>query len=179
MDLYQSAKVEKNHHRACNAWHIDQDWTIKRWEVEYVYTPLWVAHLLFQSFEFSHFHQMAQVAFWAEVAPVLVDMDPFLCTLSLSVDSLLCHFGKAGSQPFGVHKPLPGVLLSQHSPCYDRETQHLASCLLGLPQKVSLLVVTFHLLRRAKTILWPFWPYSRQDRFRTIQAVRDVLVVPQ
>jgi len=53
-----------------------------------------------------------------------------------------------------------------------------ASSLLGLRSEVSWLVVAFPLLRHVKTLLWPFWLYSRQDTCRTVQAVPDLLVLP-
>jgi hypothetical protein len=33
-------------------------------------------------------------------------------------------------------------------------------------------------LWRVKTLLWPFWPYSRQEACLTGQAVPDLLVFP-
>jgi len=96
----------------------------------------------------------------------------------MSVDTFLCHFGKEGSHPFDFHQPLLGILLSQPSPCCARETPHPASSLPGLRREVSWLVVAFPLLTRAKTHLWPFWPYSRQDACRTVQAVPDLVVFP-
>jgi hypothetical protein len=59
---------------------------IERWEAEYVYTHIRVAHLVFRS---SNCDQVAQVAFRAEVAPVVVEVHPCLCASSVSVDSLL------------------------------------------------------------------------------------------
>jgi hypothetical protein len=78
-----------------------------------------------------------EAVFWAEVPPVLVEVRLFLCTSSVSADSLLCHFGIEGSHLFDFYKPLPGVFLSQPSPFGDQETQLLASSLLGIPCKVS------------------------------------------
>ena len=63
------------------------------------------------------------MAFWAEVAPVVVEVHTCLCTSSVSANSLLCHFGKEGSHPFDFHELLPDVIVSQPSPCYARETQ--------------------------------------------------------
>jgi hypothetical protein len=48
---------------------------------------------------------VVQVAFWAETVSFqisvvcigVVDVHLFLCTTSMSADSLLCHFGKEGS----------------------------------------------------------------------------------
>ena len=115
---------------------MDQDGKIECWQAEYVYTDIQVAHLLFWSFESSDCHQVAQVAFQAPVAPVMVEVHLCLCTPSESVNSLLCHFDKDDSRPFDFHEPLPGVFPSQGSLCYARETQHPASFLFGLWQEV-------------------------------------------
>jgi hypothetical protein len=41
-----------------------------------------------------------EMAFQAEVPPVLVEVRRFLCTSSMSADSLLYHFGMEGSRPY-------------------------------------------------------------------------------
>jgi hypothetical protein len=76
---------------------------------------------------------------WAEV-------HLYLCVSSVSPDILRCHFDKEGIHPFDFEEALPGVLLSQPSPCYALETQHLASFLRGLLREVSSLDTGFHLL---------------------------------
>jgi len=157
---------------------MDHDWKIKRWQAEYVYTHSRVAHLLFWSFEFSHCHQVVQVVFRAQVAPVMVVVHLCLCAARVSVDSLLCHQGKEDSRMFDFQEPLLGVFASQPSPCDARETQHLASSLLGLWLLVAWLVVTFPLLRHTKTLLLLLGPYSRQDTCRTVQAIPNLLVLP-
>jgi len=148
---------------------------IERWPAEYVYTHMRVAHHLFRS---SHRHQMAQVAFWAEVASAVVEVHLSLCITSVSEDFLRCHVGKKGSRLFDFREPLPGVFRSQPSHCSAREIHHPPSSLLGLRREVSWLVVAFPPLQRVKTLLWPFWPYSRQVTCRTVQAVPDLLVFP-
>jgi len=153
IDLHQSANLEWNLHCACGPWHIYQHWKIERREAGMVYTRIRVAHRLFQSFEWSHFHQVAQVVFRASVAPAVMKVHPCFCTSSKSVDSLLCQFGKVRSCPFDFPEPLPGVVLSLPSPCYARETQHPAASLLKLGRVVSWLVVPFRQLWRAKTFL--------------------------
>jgi hypothetical protein len=60
-----------------------------------------------------------------------------ICVSSVSVDSLRCHFAKAGSWTFGFDEALPGVIVSQPSPCYVQETQHPASFLRGPRHVVS------------------------------------------
>jgi len=108
---------------------MDQDWKIERWREEYVYTHIRVAHLLFRSIDFSHHHHVAQVAFQANVVPVVVVVHLCLGASSVCVDSLLCHFGKEARHPFDFDECLPGVFLSQLLPCHDGGTQHPASCL--------------------------------------------------
>jgi len=36
----------------------------------------------------------------------------------------------------------------------------------------------FHLLWQAKSLLWPFWPYSRQGACQTVLVVPDLLALP-
>jgi len=157
---------------------MDQDSTIERCEVQYVYSHIGVAHLLFQTIEFSQCHQVEQVAFRAEVAPLVVKVHSCLCTSSVYVDSLLCYFNNENNRQVDFHKPLPGVLLSQPLTCYDREKQYTTSSLLALWHEVSWSAVAFPLLRRAKTLLGPFCPYSRQEACQTVQALPDLLVLP-
>jgi len=54
------------------------DRKIERWEEEYVYKYIRVAHHPFGNFELPHGHRVVQVAFRAEVPPVLVEVLPFL-----------------------------------------------------------------------------------------------------
>jgi len=157
---------------------MDQHWKIERWEAEYVYTHIRVAHLLFRSIEFSNWHQVAQVAFQASGVPVVVEVHLFLCTSSKSVDSVLCHCGNEHSRPFDYHETLPGVFLSKTPPRYAPDTEHPASSPVELRRTVSWLVVAFPQSRRAKTLRWPCWPFPRQDACRTVQAVPDPLDLP-
>jgi len=154
---------------------MDQDWKIEGCKAEYVYTHIRVAHHLFQS---SHWHRMAQKAFWAKVATAMVEVHPCRWASSVSVDTLLCHFGEERSRPFHFHEPLPGVFPLQPSACYALEKQHPTSSLLGLRHEVSQSVVAFPHLRRGKTLLEPLWPSTRQDACRTVQAVPDLLDLP-
>jgi len=99
MDHHQSAYQEWNRYRACDPWHMDQNWKIERWEAEYVYLHIRVAHLLFRSFEFSQCHWMAQVAFRVWAAPVVVEVHR---CLSASRESGFCAVPFwLGSQPSG------------------------------------------------------------------------------
>jgi len=157
------------------------DWKIEFWAEETVYTHTWMAYLLFHNFQFPHYHQVVQVAFWvevefqAEVQPVLVEVPWFLCASSVSADSLLCHFGMEDSRQYDFYKPWPGVFRTQASPFDTRRTQCLSSSRLGLGHQVTCLVVVFPLLWCATTLLGPFWPYSRQGGCRTVLAVPDFL----
>jgi hypothetical protein len=89
--LHQSANQEYNIHCICNPHYIDQDFKIGHQEEEYVYTHV----------------RVAQVAFWVQVAPILVEVHPFLCASSMMVDSLRCKFRMEGSRRFRYPKPLP------------------------------------------------------------------------
>jgi hypothetical protein len=147
-------------------------------EVENAYTRTWMAYLLFHNFRFPQRHLVAQVAFWAEVPPVLEEMQRFRCASRGSAISLLDDFGMEGSRPYDFCKPLPGVFPSQPSPSDAQETQLLASSLLGRQREVSQLVVVFPELRHAKSHLWPLLPYSRQGARRTVLGVPDLLASP-
>jgi len=161
------------------------DWKIECLEAENVYTHTRMAYHHFHNICFRQCHLVVQVAFWAEVAiwaempPGLMEVRRCLCASSLSADSLLCHFGMKGSRPFDFYKRLPDVFLSHPSPFYAQETQLLASSLLRLRREVSWLVVWFPLLWRAKTLLWTFWPYSRQWACRTLLSVPNLLASPK
>jgi len=102
-----------------------------------------MAYLLFHNFHFHRCHLVAQealgagVAVMAEVPPLLLEVRWFLCASSMSVDSLLYHFGMKGSCPFDFDKSLPGIFLSQPTPSCARETQQPASSLPGLQREVS------------------------------------------
>jgi hypothetical protein len=115
-----------------------------------------------------------EAAFRAEVPPLLVEVCRFLYASSLSADSLLCYFGIEDSCPFDFYKLLQGVFLSQHSPFHAQETQLLTSSHLGLQREVFELVVAFPQIRCVKILLWPVWPYIRQDACRTVLDVPDL-----
>jgi len=136
MVLDQSANLEYIYH-TCNAWHMRHDWKIEHWELEYVYTHIRVAHLLFHYFDFSHCDQVMEVAFPAEVALVVVEIHLCLCISSVAADSVLGHFDNEGSSLCDIHESLPGVFLSPSSHFYDQETQLLACSLLEQWYKIS------------------------------------------
>jgi hypothetical protein len=81
-----------------------------------------MACLLFHNICFPQHHLVAQVVFWAEMPPVLVEVRRFLCASSVSEDSFVYHFGKEGSRLYDFCKPLPGVFPSQPSPSDAQET---------------------------------------------------------
>jgi hypothetical protein len=54
----------------------------------------------------------AEMAFWAQVQPVLVKVRWLPRASSVSADSVLFNFGMEGSRPYDFYKPLPDVFLS-------------------------------------------------------------------
>jgi len=160
------------------------NWKIDCWDVENVYTHTWLAYLLFHNFHFHQCHLLAQVAFRTDVAfrakvpSGLVEVRRFLCSSSVSADAFLCHCSMQRSHPDDFYKPLPCFFLLQPSPFHAQETQLLASSVRRLRRFVSGLVVAFPLLRRVKTLRWPFWPHSGQRACRTVLAVADLLASP-
>jgi len=88
----------------------------------------------FGNFERHDCHRVGQVAFFLVLAVCvrLAEVHLFVCTSSVSVDFLLCHFGRVGSHQVDCDKPLPGVILSQLSPSYAHGIQYPASSLHGL-----------------------------------------------
>jgi hypothetical protein len=96
-----------------------------------------MAYLLFHNFRFPQSHLLAQVAFRAEVLPVVEEVWLFLWASCGSPDSLLYQFCMEGSRPYDLCKPLQGVFPSQPSPSDAQETQLLSSSLLGLRREVS------------------------------------------
>ena len=177
MFLHRSANLEWNLFRTCDPWHMHQDWTIEHWEEVYVYTPIRVAHLLFRTCELPHGRQQVQVAFRAQVRPVLVEVHQLLCASSMSVDSSRCHFGKESSRPIPFHEPLPGNFLSQSSVVCARETELPTSSHLGLQCEVCWSWFEFSLLQCPTTLLWPLWRYSTQGACWTVLAVPDLLTL--
>jgi len=66
-----------------------------------------------------------------------VEVHMILCISTVYADSFRCYFGKEGSRTFGYDEALPGVFVSQPSPCYAQETQHPTSSILGPRRMVS------------------------------------------
>jgi len=157
---------------------MDQHRKGERKEVQYVYTHIPVAHILFRTFGWCEDYLAAQLVFQVEMAPVLVEVHLCLWASSMSVDSLLCHFNKEGYHPVHCDKPLPGVFLSQQLPVSAQATQHPASSFLGLQREDPWFVVAFPPLWHAKILICPLWPYSRQDACRTVLAVPNLLALP-
>jgi len=178
MVLDQSSNLENNLYCTCNPGQRHYDWKIELWELEYIDSHIQVVRLPFQRFDFSHCHQVAQVAFRAEVALNLVEVHPDLCDSSSSADSLGSHCGKDGSGPFDFHESLLCVFRLLPSPSQAEENQLLAGSLLWLWREVPWLVAAFPVTQNAKSLLWPFYSYSRQGAGRTVLAVPNLPSLP-
>jgi hypothetical protein len=96
-----------------------------------------MAYLLFQNFRFPQRHLVAQVAFCADVQPVVEEVWWFFSISNGSAHALLYHCGREGSRLNDFSKPLPGVFSSQPSPADAQETELLASSPLGLRREVT------------------------------------------
>jgi len=77
-----------------------------------------MAYRRFHNFRFPQCPLVVQVAFQAdmafraEVPPVLVAVRQFLCASSVSADCLLYYFGLEGSRPYDFYKILLDVFPS-------------------------------------------------------------------
>jgi hypothetical protein len=88
---------------------------------------------------------MVPVAFWTEVIWAVelclcvaqVEVYLFLCFTIVSVNSLGCHFDKAGMRPVVFDKSSLSVYLLPDSPFYIPETQAPSSSVIVLRPKVS------------------------------------------
>jgi len=87
------------------------DSKIECWDPVNVDLHKGMAYLPFNNFRFRQCHLAAQeacrteVAFQAEVLPVLLDVRQFLFASHVSADSMLCHFGMEGSRSCDFYKP--------------------------------------------------------------------------
>jgi len=96
MLLHQPANLNWNLYRACDPWHMHKDSNSKRWEEEYVYIHIRVAHLRFRMHELPCCNQVAQVVFPADVASVLVSavwvavVEVHLCLAPPACLGILC-----------------------------------------------------------------------------------------
>jgi len=151
------------------------DWKIDYLEKGYVNTHIQVAHLRFPNFEFLHYDQLKQVAFWATVVPVLEEVHPFHCVSRLSANSLLSHWGAEGSCRFDFHELLLCVIPSQPWPAHAKANQLPISSVLGLWLDVGWTGIAFPSLWCMKPLLWPFRPYSTQGACQTVLAIPDLL----
>jgi len=77
-----------------------------------------------------------ELAFKAYLRLVLLEVCQFICASSVSTESLLCHSGVEGSQPYEFYQSLPDLFLMHPLPYYSQETQLLAYSLLGLRHEV-------------------------------------------
>jgi len=182
-NLHQSAYLDQNRYRA---WYPHHHLNIPPREELYANMYIRQANCWFQQVELRKCYRLGRVACLAELESALesalcvrrVEVLLFLSLSSVSADSLQCHLGKEGSWTFSVNEALPGVFVLQPSPFSPLETQHPASFLLRPWRVVSLWDISFPQLRRAKSHLWPFWPYSTPGACRTFQAVPDLLALP-
>ena len=94
MFLYQWANRDSILYRVGYSWHMHKDWKIVRWEMEHLNKHIQVANCRFRTFEITHCHHVAQLAFQVEMVLVVVYsfcvggevVHPFLCT------SRVCKF---------------------------------------------------------------------------------------
>jgi len=70
------------------------------------------------------------------------------------------------------------IAVLQPSPFYALETQLPIHSLHRLQLKVSWKGIVFPLLSPAKTLPWPFWPYSRFGACGIVLAIPDLLALP-
>jgi len=181
-NIHQSAYLVQNRYRARYPHHRN----IPHREVPYVNVSIRPANWRFEKVELRKCYWLGRVACCAVGESALesalcigrVELHLFLCVSSESADCLWCHFGKEGSQRFGFDEALLGVFVSQTWPSVAQETQHPASSLLGPWREVSWLRISYPLLRRTKSLLWPFWPYSMPGACRTVPAVPDLFALP-
>ena len=182
-NFHQSAYLDQNRDRAQYPHHLRN---IPHREELYANTYIQPANWLFQHIELLKSYRLGWVACLPDVELALdsalcvgrVEVHLFLCVSTVSADSLRCHFGSEGSRTCGFDKALPGVFVSQPSPFCAPETQHPDSLLLRPRWVISLWDISFARLRRVKSLVWPFWPYSMPGACRTVPAVPDLLALP-
>jgi len=182
-NLHQSAYLDQNRYCARYPYHLRN---ISHREELYANTYIRPANWWFQQVALRKCYRLGRVVCLAEVESALesalcvgrVEVHLFLCMSSVSADSLRCHFGKEGSRTFGFDEALPGVFVSQPSPFCAQETSQPASFLLRPRHVVSLWDISFPQLWRAKSLLWPFWPYSTPGACWTVPAVPNLLALP-
>ena len=125
MFLHQSAYLDHNPDHAGNPHH---DWKIPHREELYANVYIRPTNWRFENIELWNCHRLGQGAYWAAVRSALesaayvswVEVHLFFCVPRVSADSLLCHFGRVGSQMFGFDKALPAVFVLQLSPFIPR-----------------------------------------------------------
>jgi hypothetical protein len=106
----------------------------------YVYTHIRVAHFRFQIIHLPHgdrVAQVAQAAFWAERASVLLELHLLRCASTTSADTELRNDGNEGLVQFDILEALLGVFICQLTPVYALETQLPTSSRLGHWWEVS------------------------------------------
>jgi len=166
---------------------MDPDWKIERWQEEYVYTHIWVAHLRFRIHELPHYHRVPQVALWVDevwvpmlaVQVELVELHQCLCACSISGDSVLFQFGKEGRCPVDFPKAWQGVFPLSSSHFSAKETQLPTASVVGLWHEFTWLGIALPLVWGTETFLRPLWPYSTWGACQTVLAVPDLLALPK
>jgi len=113
--LHWSANLEYYLYRACDPRRTHYNWTIEHSELDNVFTQIWIGNHHFANFELPQSPSVAQVTFLGKVVWGLRMAHLFLCTSSVSADSVQWHFVNGGTRLFEIHEPLPGVFLSQPS----------------------------------------------------------------
>jgi len=187
------------HHRECTNLHLSSYLDQNRYHARFpqhrkiphreeLYSNMYIpgANWQFEKVEFQKCYRLGLVACRAVVELALesalcvrrVQVHLFHCISSMSADYLWCPFGKEGSRPLGFYVALPGVFASQSSPFCAQATQHPASSVLGPRHVVCYWSIYFPRLQRAKSLLWPFWPYSTSGACRTVPAVPNLLALP-
>ena len=182
MFLHQSAYRDQNLYCAGYPGQMHQDWTIQHRDGMDVNTHIRPANWWFRYVELRNCYRIGQVECRTEVGlAVCVEREEVQLVLrvsNVSVEFVRCHFGKEGIRMCGLDEASPGFFLSQPAPLYAPETQNPTSSLCGPRCEVSWSHISSPLLRHAKTLLWPFWPYSRPGTCRTVPAVPDLHALP-
>ena len=140
--IVYSSYLESKLYQAWNPWQMHNDWNIECWDAKNVYTHTWMAYHLFHNLYLRQCHLVVQeafqseVAFQAEVLPVVVEVCRSLCASRVCADISLYYFRREDSHLCDCYKPLPGVFPLPPSPFYAQETKLLTLSLLGLEREV-------------------------------------------
>jgi len=186
MFLHQSAYLDHNLYRAGFPGQLHQEWLVQHREEMNVSMHMWLPYWGFGNIELHNCYQFGRLACWAEEPTALesavcigqVEEHLFICITSMSADSVGCYFGKKDIRLCGFDETSHGVFQLHPLPIYAQEPQHTTSSLFGSRHEVSWSDIACALLQRAKTSLWPLWPYLRPGACWTVPAVADLLAFP-